>query len=162
MQICYTLPFSLFINFVSITIFNYYYYCRITGFVLEAISGYVRTKSYNIKNMEERERDIKTKAEEIVSNSLSLPKRVIFNWLLFHARRAVKHRENMRFARTKIFGIFREIFRSMGHNLVRMRLLDDKQVQHIITLSPNQSVNLSLHVSHSNTVKPVYSGHLGT
>ena len=41
---------------------------------------------------------------------------------------AVKHRENMRFARTKIFGIFRDIFRGIGHNLVRMRILDDRQV----------------------------------
>ena len=58
-----------------------------SGFVLDAISGYVRTKSYGIGDMEEREREIRTKAEEIVNNTLSLPKRVLFNWILFHARR---------------------------------------------------------------------------
>ncbi len=62
-----------------------------SGFVLEAISGYVRTKSYNIHEMEEREKEIKTKAEEIVNNSLSFPKRMLFNWLLFHARRGNIH-----------------------------------------------------------------------
>ena len=61
------------------------------GFVLEAISGYVRTKSYSIGNMEEREREIKTKAEEVVNQTLSFPKRIIFNWLLFHARRGTDY-----------------------------------------------------------------------
>ena len=34
----------------------------------------------------------------------------------------------MRFARTKLFGIFRDVFRAIGQNLVRMKLLEDRQV----------------------------------
>ena len=34
----------------------------------------------------------------------------------------------MRFARTKLFGIFRDVFRAIGHNLVRMKILNDKMV----------------------------------
>ena len=78
--------------------------------------------------MEEREREIRVKAEEIVNSTLSLPKRVIFNWILFHARRGVRHRENTRFARTKMFGLFRSLFRSIGKNLTALGLLKEKQV----------------------------------
>ena len=75
------------------------------------ISGYVRTHSYSIGKMEQREKEIRTKAEQIVTSSLSVHRRVIFNWILYHARRGVKHRENMRFARTKLWGVFRDLFR---------------------------------------------------
>lgn len=40
----------------------------------------------------------------------------------------VRHRENMRFARTKLFGVFRNLFRAIGGNLVKLGLLEDKQV----------------------------------
>ena len=80
--------------------------------------------------MEERETVIRVKAEEVVNSTLSFPKRVIFNWVLFHARRGVKHRENMTFARTKMFGLFRYLFRAIGSNLVSLGLLKDKQVSY--------------------------------
>lgn len=34
----------------------------------------------------------------------------------------------MRFARTKLFGVFRNLFRAIGGNLVKLGLLEDKQV----------------------------------
>lgn len=91
-------------------------------------SGYVKTKSYSIGDMEERERAIRDKAEQQVADTLSMPKRWFFQWILFHARRGVKHRENLRFSRTKIYGVFRELFRAMGTNLVHLGLLTERQV----------------------------------
>ena len=79
--------------------------------------GYVRTQSYSIGNMEQREMEIRTKAEQIVTNNLSVHRRIVFNWVLYHARKGVKHRENLRFARTKLFGVF--------HDLFRYKLFDD-------------------------------------
>ena len=58
-------------------------------FVLDMISGYIRTQSYSIHNMEQRETEIRRKAEEKVNSSLSWPKRVLFNWVLYHARRGI-------------------------------------------------------------------------
>ena len=55
------------------------------------VSGYVRTKSYSIANMEEREAKIREAAEKEVARILSWPRRLVFNWVLFHARRG----ENM-------------------------------------------------------------------
>ena len=40
----------------------------------------------------------------------------------------VKHRENMRFARTKLFGVFRSLFRAIGVNMVQLGLLAERQV----------------------------------
>lgn len=91
--------------------------------------GYVRTKSYSIGAMEEREVGIRVKAEEAVRSSLSFHKRWLFNLVLHHARRGVKHRENLRFARTKLFGIFRDLFRGIGVNLVRLGLIKTRQVK---------------------------------
>ena len=65
---------------------------------------------------------------ELVSGTLSLPRRLLFNWVLFHTRRGVRHRENLRFARTKMFGVFRSLFRAMGDNLLALGLLTERQV----------------------------------
>lgn len=91
-------------------------------------SGYVRTGSYSIRAMGEREGTIRGKAEATVANSMHLLKRWIFNKILYHARRGVKHRENLRFARTRLFGVFRDLFRAIGSNLVRLGLLKTRQV----------------------------------
>ena len=77
--------------------------------------------------MEQREADIRTQAEQIVASKLSIHQRLIFNWILFHARRGVRHRENLRFARTKLFGVFRDLFRAIGDNLVDLGLLRERQ-----------------------------------
>ena len=77
--------------------------------------------------MEKRETEIRAKAEALVSQTLPRHKRVFFNWILFHARRGVRHRENLRFSRTKLFGIFRSLFRAIGSNLVALGLLKHRQ-----------------------------------
>jgi len=87
------------------------------AFVLHALAGFVRTGNYSIGAMEAREREIRTGAEARVRRSLRGPRRVLFFWVLKHARRAVALRENLRFDRTKIFGIVRHLFRAMGGHL---------------------------------------------
>lgn len=89
--------------------------------------GYVQTKSYSIADMEAREKDIREKAEAIVSSTLPFLQRWLFGKVLYHARRGVKHRENLRFARTKLFGVFRDLFRAIGTNLVHLGLLQKRQ-----------------------------------
>ena len=56
-------------------------------------------------------------------------RQVFFNWVLFHARKAVRHRENMRFSRSKLFGVYRELFRAIGNSLVALGLLEQRQVR---------------------------------
>ena len=57
------------------------------GFVRDSICGYINTKAYNISDMEVRELNIRKEAEDVVKTTLSWPKRILFNWVLFHARR---------------------------------------------------------------------------
>ncbi len=94
------------------------------SFVLHALTGYVRTKNYSIQAMETREREIRAGAEARVKKSLRGIRRVLFFWVLKHARRAVGLRENLRFDRTKIFGLIRHLFRAMGENLAELGHLD--------------------------------------
>ncbi len=46
-----------------------------------------------------------------------LPRAAIFRWVLGNARLGVKNRENMRFARTRIYGLLRELLRAVGEQL---------------------------------------------
>ncbi|XP_062522219.1 prodigiosin synthesizing transferase PigC-like isoform X2 [Corticium candelabrum] len=96
------------------------------GFVLDAIAGYIRSQSYSVESMEKREKEIKEKAEAEVTSKLPFHKRVLFNWVLFHVRRGIRHRENTRFARTKMWGCFRSAFRAIGSSLERLSLIDNK------------------------------------
>ena len=76
---------------------------------------------------------------------------VVFNWVLVHARKSVRHRENMRFSRSKLFGIYRELFRAIGGSLVALGLLEHRQVHSVLYIVCLQSVSTSL--------APIQCGH---
>src|SRR5207244_911079 len=52
-------------------------------------------------------------------------RRLIFGWVLRHARQRVRDRENLRFERTRLFGRTREIVLEMGRKLHAGGLLDE-------------------------------------
>lgn len=72
----------------------------------------------------EREREIRRAAEQKAFDSLGLARRMLFKRVLRAARFGVKNRENMRFARTRIYGLVREVFRTVGRKLSARALLD--------------------------------------
>jgi pyruvate,water dikinase len=51
-------------------------------------------------------------------------RRLAFNWILRHARRRVRDRENLRFERTRLFGRVRRIFLELGRRLHALDLVD--------------------------------------
>lgn len=53
------------------------------------IAGYVQSGAYSIASMEKRESEIREKAEDVVHSSLRAPKRMFYNWVLFHARKGM-------------------------------------------------------------------------
>ncbi|KAF9359833.1 hypothetical protein BGX26_011301 [Mortierella sp. AD094] len=97
------------------------------AFVIDAIAGYVRTKAYEVEDLDNREHQIRAAAEALVHQKLKGTQLKIFMWLLRNTRRVVKHRENLRFARSKVFGVMRRIFRGMGHQLVKLGALETEQ-----------------------------------
>src|SRR5206468_7547248 len=90
-----------------------------------AVVGYVRMKSYSIRAMEEREREIRRQAEGAMRERLSGWRRAVYFRVLEWARRAVRDRERLRFGRTRAFGLTRQLFRAMGKNLVKLGALKD-------------------------------------
>lgn len=104
------------------------------AFAINSIASYVRTKSYSISRMEEREKEIRGTAEKKIREKLSGFRLKVYFWVLHHTRKAVKNRENLRFARTKVFGIARHLFRGIGLNLQRLGLVDDPKDVFFLTV----------------------------
>jgi pyruvate,water dikinase len=80
--------------------------------------------------MDDREAEIRAKASEkafaaIAGKGGLLPKKRMFRWILRNARKGVRNRENMRFARTKIYGMLRELLNAIGRRLECEGILDD-------------------------------------
>ncbi len=96
------------------------------GFVVGNVASYVRMKTYSIQAMEEREVAIRTGAEKIVRERVGGFKQWIYFWILKHARKAVRNREDLRFDRTKSYGLVRHLMRAVGGNFVKLGLLDSE------------------------------------
>jgi pyruvate,water dikinase len=93
------------------------------SFAIESVRNYVRMGTYDVAAMERREREIRAAAEARVRERLRGPRRWFYFFILRWARRAVSDRENLRFDRTRVFGITRHLFRAMGDRLARLGVL---------------------------------------
>jgi len=87
------------------------------SFLFICLKNYLRSGTTDLAAYEQREGGLRLRAELAVSNELSIGRKIVFYWSLKHARRAVKNRENTRFARTRAYGIARNLFRAMGRDL---------------------------------------------
>lgn len=95
------------------------------SFVIYTLANYIKMKTYDVEAMEQREGEIKRAAEAKVNAKLSFWQKPIYFWVLKHARIAVRNRENLRFLRTKIFGITRHLMRGIGHNFHQLKVIND-------------------------------------
>jgi phosphohistidine swiveling domain-containing protein len=70
--------------------------------------------------------DNRRRAEERVRQALRFHplRRLLFSWVLRHARGRVRDRENLRFERTRLFGRARQIFVELGRQFHAAGLLD--------------------------------------
>ncbi|AFY02758.1 phosphoenolpyruvate synthase [Bdellovibrio bacteriovorus] len=71
------------------------------------------------------EKNLRQQAEAKVAGHLTGIKQKVYFWVLKHARKAVKNRENTRFARTRIYGIARTIFQTIGEDLASLGALEN-------------------------------------
>ena len=90
--------------------------------VLTFIRNYLLTET-----KPQRELEIRADAERRAFGALSPWRRLVFRFVLKRARIGVRNRENMRFARTRIFGLVREVVRAMGRHLAAEGLLDSAE-----------------------------------
>lgn len=99
------------------------------SFVFSMIKNYLKMANLDIQAMEANEKRIRQEAEARVTRMLggNPIKHAFFNWVIMNARKHVKNRENLRFARTKIFGLLRDMFQSIGATFHGWDLLEDSQ-----------------------------------
>lgn len=119
-------------------------------FVVGSVQSYVRSGSYDIAKMEKREQEIRGQAESTLKTKLSGPKLWIYRWVLNETRRAVRNRENLRFARTKVFGVARNIIRAMGLKLFELGVLRNERdvfyltIEELIAFNEGRTVTLNV------------------
>lgn len=94
------------------------------SYLFVCLKNYLRAGYMQLAVYERRERELRTKAEELVKGHLQGWKKSVYFWVLKHARKAVRNRENTRFARTRIYGIARTMFQCMGADLAGRGILE--------------------------------------
>lgn len=106
------------------------------------IRGYVSysdSAAFDEEAIRHRQRQVRSRAEQTAQSTLSAGprrwlRRPVFWRVLHSARLGVRNRENMRFARTRIYGVLREMLRSIAAHLVREDLLDNEEDVFYLTL----------------------------
>jgi rifampicin phosphotransferase len=95
-----------------------------------SIRAYLARPDVDLERSAERDRLARAAAEHRVRTRLAWPfglpsPRLLFlNWLVAAARRHVRDREQMRFARARVFGLARELFTGIGLRLAEIGRLD--------------------------------------
>ncbi|MDD2599208.1 MAG: PEP-utilizing enzyme [Kiritimatiellae bacterium] len=105
-------------------------------FVYQMLINYIGMSAelLDVETMAARERKIRGEAEALVTAKLTLPRRLLFNFVLKQARRGVKNRENLRFARTRIYGRIRQLLNAVGQSLVKEQIIQDDQDIYYLTM----------------------------
>ncbi len=94
------------------------------SYLFVCLKNYLKAASLPVED-DSKEKERRSIAEKTVEKELSILRRTIYKWVLKHARKAVKNRENTRFARTRIYGVARTIFRSIGEDLAFVGAIKD-------------------------------------
>jgi phosphohistidine swiveling domain-containing protein len=87
---------------------------------------------FDVGRIKTREQGIRQTAQRTAFGALRrrrglVPRSAIFRRVLACARLGVKNRENMRFARTRIYGLLRELLRAVGEQFACEGVLDDRE-----------------------------------
>ncbi|MCG8313698.1 MAG: phosphoenolpyruvate synthase [Pseudomonadales bacterium] len=104
------------------------------SFLFVCLKNYVRSGTTDLQAYELREKELRTNAEALVAKELTGLKKNVYFWSLKHARKAVKNRENTRFARTRAYGVARSMFQSMGLRLTELGVLKQPDDVFYLTL----------------------------
>ncbi|HEX6863482.1 MAG TPA: PEP/pyruvate-binding domain-containing protein, partial [Thermoanaerobaculia bacterium] len=106
------------------------------AFVYQILRNYLTgdPSALDLSSIGEREQRIRREAEARAFAALGFFRAAIFRRVLNNARLGVKNRENMRFARTRIYGVLREMLRAVGEHFTADSILDAPQDIFYLTL----------------------------
>lgn len=88
------------------------------------INSYVKQGIIDLEKEQQREKEIRSNAEKVVREKIKNP---FFGFVLKNARLRVKNRENLRFERTRLFGLVREIFLELGKNFAYENIIETQR-----------------------------------
>ncbi|MGZ3794650.1 MAG: phosphoenolpyruvate synthase, partial [Bdellovibrio sp.] len=94
------------------------------SYLFVCLKNYLKSGQTEVHD-DSHEKSLRSQAETKVSSHLSGFKKKMYFWVLKHARKAVKNRENTRFARTRIYGIARTIFQTIGEDLASLGAIEN-------------------------------------
>jgi pyruvate,water dikinase len=94
-----------------------------TTFLFVCLKNYLRGGRTDLAAYEKHERALRSSAESAVAGHLKGFRKLVYFWFLKHARKAVRNRENTRFARTRAYGVARSMFQAMGEDLAAKGVL---------------------------------------
>jgi pyruvate,water dikinase len=91
------------------------------------IKNLINSGQIDLIEYEKREKSIRDNAESLLHKNIFGIKRIIYQWSLKHARKAVMNRENTRFCRTRIYGVVRSMFYAIGEDFTKSNIIDKKE-----------------------------------
>jgi len=94
-------------------------------FVIDVLRNFAARDDLDPDALEAREKSLRSDAEATLRKELPPLKRGRLRGVLSDARRAVAQRENMRLARTRMFGLYRDVYRAIGSRLSESEKLPD-------------------------------------
>jgi pyruvate,water dikinase len=103
-------------------------------FLFVCLKNYLRADITHLEEYEKREKAMRNAAEQAIEKKLGGWRKWCYLWSLKHARKAVKNRENTRFARTRAYGIARSMFQSMGNFFTSQNILTHPDDVFFLTL----------------------------
>ncbi|MFU8803946.1 MAG: PEP/pyruvate-binding domain-containing protein [Bradymonadaceae bacterium] len=95
------------------------------SFVVRVLRNYLARPDLDPDRLATHELMLRGEAEEALFGSLGMLGKGKARRTVARARQAVKNRENMRLARTRMFGLFRDAYRAIGGCLFEAGKLDD-------------------------------------
>ena len=114
------------------------------AFLYQMVANYLAgdPAALDASQHERREHDVRARAEERAARELrerapfgaATWRRWVFRRVLAGARRGVRNRENLRFARTKVYGLLRDLLRAVGGHLAEAGAIRERQDVFLLTL----------------------------
>ena len=104
------------------------------AFLVDMIRSYAALGTPAPEAQRAREVNIRGEAESLIRSRLRGARRALLFWVLRGARRRVRDRENLRFERTRVFGVVRRVFLNFGARLGARGRLDAPRDVFLLTL----------------------------
>ncbi|MEW5820119.1 MAG: PEP/pyruvate-binding domain-containing protein [Cyanobacteriota bacterium] len=122
--------------------------------LINIIKSYVKIGYEDPDKTKQNERQLKIVAERKAFEKIKNPaKTALFKYILNQARKRVKDRENLRYERTRVFALIREVFLAIGHKFYYENIINNER--DIFYLSKEEIINFISGTAISANIKEI-------